>query len=41
MYPEDKGSEAADGVEKREWDAWGRPSGGFLDLGCVCHAIRP
>ncbi|WVQ95775.1 hypothetical protein IAU59_002874 [Kwoniella sp. CBS 9459] len=20
--------------EKREWDAWGRPEGGFIDLGC-------
>jgi tRNASer (uridine44-2'-O)-methyltransferase len=24
----------ADG--EREWDTWGRPRNGFLDLGCVC-----
>jgi tRNASer (uridine44-2'-O)-methyltransferase len=32
MYPARSGM---DGAEAREWDAWGRPQGGFIDLGCV------
>jgi tRNASer (uridine44-2'-O)-methyltransferase len=22
-----------------EWDKWGRPEGGFIDLGCVSHTL--
>lgn len=36
MYPsrpsaDDKGK----GDNGKEWDTWGRPEGGFVDLGCV------
>lgn len=38
MYPS---IEAESGMEdvptRRPWDTWGRPPGGFLDLGCVSH----
>lgn len=30
--PADKGEEGAE-----EWDTWGRPPNGFIDLGCVSH----
>lgn len=29
----DKGNSA------RQWDSWGRPPGGFVDLGCVSANI--
>lgn len=33
MYP---ARQAPDGKEEvEEWDTWGRPTGGFVDLGCV------
>ena len=40
MYParpsadgESKGADGSEGAE--EWDSWGRPPNGFIDLGCV------
>lgn len=34
MCPAPKVVDEEDG-EKRDWDSWGRPRGGFIDLGCV------
>lgn len=33
MYPARSGSETGSETGM-EWDKWGRPSGGFIDLGC-------
>lgn len=33
MYPAREGDETG-----MDWDLWGRPPGGFLDLGCVSHS---
>ena len=33
MYPSQKVD--AEDREKRDWEDWGRPVGGFIDLGCV------
>ena len=38
MYPARDPSPVKD-VEEREWDCWGRPPGGFIDLGCVSFYI--
>lgn len=36
MYPERPSiSDKGEGEDGREWDTWGRPEGGFVDLGCV------
>ena len=35
MYPRVEPSDRQPGEEIREWDTWGRPPGGFVDLGCV------
>lgn len=32
---EDGEAEGDGDVERREWDTWGRPEAGFVDLGCV------
>ncbi|WVW86884.1 hypothetical protein I302_108939 [Kwoniella bestiolae CBS 10118] len=36
MYPPVHPGRTQDGLqeEEREWDSWGRPEGGFIDLGC-------
>ncbi|WWD20333.1 hypothetical protein CI109_104809 [Kwoniella shandongensis] len=36
MYPARSGEQMKGGglEEEREWDSWGRPEGGFVDLGC-------
>ena len=33
MYPAREMDNAEE--EKKDWDSWGRPQGGFVDLGCV------
>jgi len=38
MYPV-QDMDYVDGGERREWDAWGRPKNGFVDLGCVSWAV--
>ena len=38
MYPMREGVGEEDGVG-REWDSWGRPKGGFVDLGCVSESL--
>lgn len=35
MYPAIERSDDVGDEEVREWDTWGRPPGGFVDLGCV------
>lgn len=46
MYPSRvaaNGEAAAQGSDvesTREWDSWGRPEGGFVDLGCVSLPLR-
>ena len=35
MYP----PWALHGLTENEWDGWGRPDGGFVDLGCVSTSI--
>lgn len=35
MYPTVEQTGAPDSEVVREWDTWGRPPGGFIDLGCV------
>jgi tRNASer (uridine44-2'-O)-methyltransferase len=38
MYPP---REKDDSVENpNPWDTWGRPDGGFLDLGCVSLSLH-
>jgi tRNASer (uridine44-2'-O)-methyltransferase len=40
MYPARTSAEDTPGhleSEAREWDSWGRPPGGFVDLGCVSN----
>jgi tRNASer (uridine44-2'-O)-methyltransferase len=46
MYPSraaENGKPSAQGSDvesTREWDEWGRPTGGFVDLGCVSFSLR-
>lgn len=37
MYPPRQPSEK-EGTE--EWETWGRPENGFVDLGCVSHSFQ-
>lgn len=39
MYPAVERSANLGDEEIREWDTWGRPSGGFVDLGCVSWTV--
>lgn len=39
MYPRRR-SETADKESERPWDSWGRPEGGFMDIGCVSDIPR-
>lgn len=34
MYPRRDGASSQDNEGPRQWDTWGRPEGGFLDIGC-------
>lgn len=40
MYPA-RQSPTQEGGEGEEWDTWGRPENGFIDLGCVSGSRHP